>query len=379
MTERVLFVSNGHGEVAISARIAQELPERIARDHLALVGAFVHASSMRDVGPRRTMPSGGLIAMGNLRGIARDIGAGLLGHSLAQLRFLRGVQQTYAVAVAVGDVFALVMALCARACATVYVGTAKSLYVAPYGPLEQRVIRRAQAVFVRDRATAERLRRDGIPARAANVIVDLYARANGGPIDAAFDPCVAVFPGSREAAYADAVALCAIVRELARERSALGAMLSVAPGLDAARMGATLARDGWDVRPREDAAAPFSLYAQQRELVRAWRGSPADMLREAVAVLGQAGTANEAAAAAGIPVVAYERTGKYAWYRKRQIALLGEALLVVSGDERSAAQQIAQLIVDDRRRARMGRIGRERMGPAGGAAEIAAEIVRLCR
>ena len=50
--------------------------------------------------------------------------------------------------------------------------------------------------------------------------------------------------------------------------------------------------------------------------------------------MGQAGTANEAAAAAGVPVVAFERDRdrKTAWYRMRQHGLLGEALAVLPGD-----------------------------------------------
>src|SRR5689334_3242495 len=98
--KRVLFVSNGHGEVAIAARLARELQaiEPIPCDHLALVGDFRYPSSMRDVGPRQAMPSGGVIAMGNFRNIARDMRAGLLAHTLAQLRFLRGIRGTYAAA-----------------------------------------------------------------------------------------------------------------------------------------------------------------------------------------------------------------------------------------------------------------------------------------
>ena len=60
---RALFVSNGHGEIAIAARIAGEI-RGIACDHLALVGGE-HAvgGALHDVGPRKGMPSGGLIAM----------------------------------------------------------------------------------------------------------------------------------------------------------------------------------------------------------------------------------------------------------------------------------------------------------------------------
>lgn len=373
-----LFVTNGHGEVAIAARIASELPVEIAADHLSLVGSFEHASVMRDVGPRRAMPSGGLIAMGNMRNIVRDVRAGLIAHTLAQLRFLHGVRHTYDVAIAVGDVYALIMALQARAGATIFVGTAKSVYVAPYGPFEELVIRNARTVFVRDEATAQRLQSHDIAAHAANVIVDLYAQETAVSPDVPFDPCLAVFPGSREPAYADAVRLCGVVRELAATRAQLGAVLSVAPGLESARMSAGLARDGWHVRHHQNAQTPFSLYKNEREVVRAWCGPIGAMLRGARAVLGQAGTANEAAAAAGIPVIALERSGTKAWYRKRQIGLLGDALLVITDGEASAAREIAQLLDDEQRLARMGRIGRERMGPAGGANLIAREMVRLC-
>lgn len=372
-----LFVTNGHGEVAIASRIASELPPGIAADHLSLVGSFEHASVMRDVGPRRTMPSGGLIAMGNVRGIVHDIRAGLIAHTLSQLRFLHGVQHSYSVAVAVGDVFALIMALRARAEATIFVGTAKSAYVAPYGPLEERIIASARSVFVRDEATAQRLQSHDISAQVANVIVDLYAQETAAAPDTQFDPCLAVFPGSREPAYGDAVRLCSLVRELAASRPQLGALLSVAPGLESTRMSAALAHDGWHVRHHQHAQEPFSLYAGEREIVRAWCGPIGAMLRGARAVLGQAGTANEAAAAAGIPVIALERSDTHAWYRKRQIGLLGEALLVVPDGE-GAAREVAGLLDDEKRLARMGRIGRERMGPPGAAKLIAHEVVRLC-
>ena len=374
----VLFVSNGHGEVAIAERIAKELPPEIACDHLALVGTFEHSAVMRDVGPRRAMPSGGLVAMGNVRNIARDLGAGLIGHTLAQLRFLSGVQHTYRVAIAVGDVYALLMALRARASATIFVGTAKSVYVAPYGPLEERVMANARAVFVRDTATAQRLQAHGIDARTANVIVDLHASDDAAMIDAPFDPRLALFPGSREAAYGDALMLCRVVRELSARKPKLGALLSVAPGLDAARMEASFAGEGWLIRHRDDPYAPFSLFSGDREVVRAWCGSLSAMLHGTTLVLGQAGTANEAAAAAGIPVVAFERTRTHAWYRKRQIGLLGDALLVVTGDEHSVAYAVAELLDDPVRRERMGSIGRQRMGAAGGAKLIAQEVVRLC-
>jgi len=382
---RVLFASNGHGEEAIASRLADELaaiaPE-IERDHLALVGEFGHPSTMRDVGPRRAMPSGGLIAMGNVKNIARDVSGGLAKLTLAQWRFLKDARGSYDAVVAVGDVFALLMAMRAKA-PVVYVGTAKSVYVAPYGPIEERVLRRARAVFVRDEATAARLRARGTHASApGNVIVDIFAAPDDARAEAAFDgfdPRLVLFPGSRSGAYDEAVTLASFARALGAERPALGAVVSIAPGLDPARFAHAFASDGWTVRAREDAMRPFDLERDGRTYARAWRGEIGPLLARATIVVGQAGTANEAAAGAGVPVVAYAPPGERAnaWYRTRQRGLLGDALLVVSGPDPAA--QIGALLDDPERRAAMGACGRERMGPPGGARAIAQTIASVVR
>ncbi len=379
---RVLFVSNGHGEAAIADRIAREV--RAARpgaslDHLALVGES-SPENMRDVGPRQTMPSGGLIAMGNLRNIARDLRAGLIGLTLAQRDFLRRARGNYDVAVAVGDAYGFAMTIRARA-PTVFVGTAKSVAVAPYGAFEKLLLRRARACFVRDEATAKALRAGGLDAEVANAIVDLFATPDDPAAQRAvegFDPALAVFPGSRESAYGDAAFLLDVTRELAGEAPSLGAALSIAPGLDARRFASDAEHREWRVHWTGDERQPFSLSDGGRELVRAWRGSLGPLLSRVALVLGQAGTANEAAAAAAVPVVAFERdAGKETWYRRRQRGLLGDALAVFPAEFERAVAGVRSILDDPARRIRMGEVGRERMGSPGGARRIAERIVAL--
>ena len=377
--KRVLFVSNGHGEEAIASRIASELPrESYACDHLALVGEFGHPSVMADVGPRRTMPSGGLIAMGNVRNIARDVRGGLIGLTFAQLAFLRRIRGTYDCVVAVGDAFALFMSLLARAPA-VFVGTAKSVYLAPYGPMEERIVARARRVFVRDDATARRLESHGLAAEAANVITDLHRSGEESPLPA-HDPFFALFPGSREAAYADAVFLTRVAARLLRDRPGGGAALSIAPGLQVHEFAQRLVAAGFRIAGRDDAREPFVVRDGEREIVRAYRGDIGAMISRATLVLGQAGTANEAAAAAGVPVVAFDLQGekKGAWYRMRQSALLGDALFVADGSVDAACAQIGALLGDAARMRAMSETGRERMGEPGGARRIASAIREVC-
>lgn len=333
---------------------------------------------MQQVGPRRAMPSGGLIAMGNVRNLLRDLRSGLLGHTLSQLGFLRAARGTYDAGVAVGDIFALLMVKQARAKQTIFVGTAKSVFVAPYGAMEQRVLRGSDAVFVRDVPTAQRLQSHGIPAQApGNVIVDLFSETQPGA--PAFAEALAIFPGSRASAYGDSVFLCAVVRELAVTRPGLGATLSLAPGLSAPRFVQELHADGWDVRATDEANVPFVLRLGERAVVYAWTGPPGSMLEGAKIVLGQAGTANEAAAAHGIPVLAFEEPGsrQHGWYRMRQRGLLGAAMKMVAGNAQTAALDVALLLDDEGTRRAMGAIGRERMGGPGGAAAIAQKIAAM--
>jgi hypothetical protein len=355
----VLFVSNGHGEAAIAARIAQETRAlaNLRTEHFALVGERLGGGDFPDVGPQRAMPSGGLVAMGNARAFVRDLGAGFLALFARQIGFLRAArrERRYAAVVAVGDAYACALARIPRA-PLAYVGTAKSVYVAAYGPGERRILRAAQRIFVRDAATAHDLRAHGVQAEApGNVIVDLLATS--ARVDWRAPLRLALLPGSRERAYADAVHIANVVAALRARGAQPDAVLSVAPNL------------------REDRFEP----ALQRGGLRAWTGPLGALLHGATLAIGQSGTANEAAAAEGLPVVALELEDapRDAWYRKRQMALLGDALLIVPGEPGPAAAAVAELLADDVRRARMGAVGRDRMGGPGGARAIAASVVAL--
>jgi len=356
--KRVLFVTNGHGEAAIAARIAAEVRALapLVTEQLPLVGAVAGDAAFATVGPRRAMPSGGLVAMGNVRAFARDLRAGWLALFGEQLRFLRRAEAT--VVVAVGDAYGCALARLARR-PLVFVGTAKSVYVAAYGPMERRILAGAARVFVRDLPTAVELRAHGVVADApGNVIVDLLATAERFAWTAPSDARLALLPGSRDGAYADAERLAALVAALAERVPGLEAALSIAPGLDPAGFAPALARS---------------------PAIRPWRGALGGILAGATLALGQAGTANEAAAANGVPVVAlaFAADPQDGWYRKRQRGLLGEALAVVPGELPAASDAVAGLLADAPRRAAMAAAGRARMGRPGGAAAVARAIVEL--
>lgn len=372
---RIIFVANGHGETAIASRIGRAIVaaarEPVGCDLFPLVGTGAGAAPLTPVGPRRAMPSGGLVAMGNLRAFGRDVRAGFLPLLGAQLAFLRAARDRYDVCVAVGDAYALGLAL-RTGVRTVFVGTAKSVYVAPYGPFERTLMRRAAAVFVRDEPTAALLRRQGVAAHApGNAIVDLIAP---DPPDLP-GTWLGLLPGSREAAYGDGVRLARVARELGPLRPGLATLLSIAPTLASERFARELAADGWELLPTP-AGAPF-VVRDGEMVLHAWPGELGTLLAASAAVLGQAGTANEQAAARGVPVVALDdgAAGSGAWYRMRQRRLLGDALLLVCAEPHEAAAAIAELLGDPARLTLMAAAGRARMGPPGGSAAIAAAIL----
>jgi uncharacterized protein (TIGR03492 family) len=136
------------------------------------------------------------------------------------------------------------------------------------------------------------------------------------------------------------------------------AVLSLAPRLDRVR---------------------FAPLLERYPLLGVWSDGIGGILAGATLAIGQAGTANEAAAASGVPVVALDLTGdrRSSWYRMRQERLLADGMLIVPGDPAAASDAIVALLNDSVRLARMGAAGRERMGSAGGAAAIAHAIVQL--
>lgn len=372
---RMLFVANGHGETAIAARIAEEVVRHahgpIGLDLFPIVGIGAAAGPLALVGPRAAMPSGGLVAMGNVRAFARDLRAGFAGLFARQIAFLRSVRGRYDVVVAVGDTYALALALLAGA-PTLFVGTAKSVYVAPYGPFERTLLRRAKHTFVRDEPTAEILRRQRVDARApGNVIVDLVRDEEAEALPAS---TLGIFPGSRAEAYEDGVRLARVVRALAALRPEVRGIFSVAPILDVRRFALALEDDGWTLTA---GTAPRVFEATAGGAVlTGWTGSLGTLLRASRVVLGQAGTANEQAAAFGVPVIALGGSDdREDWYRMRQRRLLGDALAIVPNDPERAAAAIDALLRDDTRLARMRAAGPARLGGSGGAVAVANALV----
>jgi len=385
----ILIVSNGHGESAIAGYLGSALLERApgARvEHFPLVGEGGDPPpGLAVVGPRAQMPSGGLVAYWNLKNLARDISAGLLGLIGRQFAYLRR-QGERDVIVAVGDVFCLAACLLFARRATVFVATAKSQYVASHSRLECAIARHARIAFARDAATAHSLSEHGVNARfAGNLMMDGVAvskepEARLQPLDSTALH-VGVLPGSRDDAQANAAAAIRRVRLIAGMLAPrrLQALVSVAPGVLVQTVLDGIESSGVSVERMADGGCVAASGASDGLEVLAMNGCFGELLRASDIVLGQAGTGNEQAAGLGKPVIASSSAlgGRLGWYRMRQQRLLGDALLVLPDDDREFASGVAALLADSARMLAMSRTGRERMGGPGGSKAVAEAVLAL--
>ena len=187
-TERLLCLSNGHGEDVIAVRILQALQQsgqcpKLFALPLVGQGAAYQSIGVPIIGPVKTMPSGGFIYMDG-RQLARDVQGGLLQLTWTQFRAMRQWAQQGGSILAVGDIFPLLLAYFSGA-PYAFVGTAKSEYYlrdragvlfpqtrldawsgSVYYPWERWLMGqpRCRAVFPRDALTTKILQQWAIPA-----------------------------------------------------------------------------------------------------------------------------------------------------------------------------------------------------------------------
>lgn len=186
--DRLLCLSNGHGEDVIAVRILQALQDQPQAPKLAALplvgeGRAYQQLGIPLIGPVKAMPSGGFIYMDG-RQFARDVQGGLVQLTWHQFRAIRQWAKQGGSILAVGDIVPLVLAWLSGA-PYAFVGTAKSEYYlrdetgrlfpqtfldgwsgSVYYPWERWLMSRprCRAIFPRDSITTRLLQRWGIPA-----------------------------------------------------------------------------------------------------------------------------------------------------------------------------------------------------------------------
>ncbi len=363
----LLVISNGAGEDSIAAQVIRNLPPECSCQVMPLVGCGDAYRGVAElVGPRQNMPSGGL-------NILRDLRGGLLGLIVRQLWWLVIHKHEYSKIVAVGDLWPVLLAVCSGIRPVIFIGTAKSDYYHPYSKLEAWVLRTFEVYsVVRDEPTAASLRQKGCQAvYVGNAMMDGLEPQK---LNFSLNPQelgLALFPGSRQAAYKVLPRLLELTHQLSVHlgRPICG-FIAAAPSIDIKRLAGELSG-----RQIAETDYPGWLALSSSENVRFFliKDHLADVLKYSQVALGLAGTAHEQAAGWGIPVVAYERGGakNLRWYRARQKGLLGEALIVTEDRDSDIVEALSLLCTKPEERERRGAVGRERLGAPGGAQRMA--------
>lgn len=322
--DRLLCLSNGHGEDVIAVRILQALqtqpncPKLFA---LPLVGEgrAYHSLGVPLIGTVKSMPSGGFVYMDG-RQLVRDVQGGLLQLTLEQFKAIRRWAKQGGSILAVGDIFPLLLAYFSGT-PYAFVGTAKSDYYlrddagnwlphvgfdnwsgSDYHPWERWLMSRSRcrAVFPRDTLTTKVLQKWAIPAfDLGNPMMDglepqmvqsrlqnsvstgrTYTRAETyslgrprsltepAPFEAHDDLRVVVMPGSRiPEAYENWLLILQAIdglrqRFAARPITILGA---IAPHLSLEPLSYALIERGWQAYPQSlsKARLPYQLPASE--------------------------------------------------------------------------------------------------------------------
>ncbi|MEI6616801.1 MAG: lipid-A-disaccharide synthase-related protein [Cyanobium sp. ELA507] len=405
MPSRLLVLSNGHGEDLIALRVVEALRRlrpAVEVAVLPLVGkgqAFAGAEAagaLLRMGPRRELPSGGFSNQ-SLRGLLGDLAAGLPLLSWQQWRLVRRWGQGGDPILAVGDLLPLLLAWAAGG-PYGFIGTPKSdhtwasppppgwghtpladgyhrLKGSEWDPWEWALMarRRCRLVAVRDPLTARGLRRHGVEATApGNPMMDGFT-AEPLPAWLAGQRRLLLLPGSR----------------LPEALGNLERLLAALPS-DGEPTTVLLATGN---RPEPEALAPL---LRQRGFeptalpagsgaAMAWRRGPLRLLVGpgqfgawacwSEVGLATAGTATEQLVGLGVPALSLPGPGPQfkAGFARRQSRLLGGAVRPCKGPQ-ELAEQLGALLANREERQRLGLIGRERMGQAGGSAGLAAAI-----
>lgn len=391
LPDSILFLSNGHAEDTIAAKIAEKLQEQATHWKiiaLPLVGqglAWDHLSGTQTIGPKKILPSGGFAGF-NLYYLTRDIFAGWLKVFKEQLRVLRGLKRKVRITVCVGDVLLIVLASLFVRRPIIFFPTAKSVYAGAFKNhylVEKWLIKRfCCLVFPRDERTTVSLQKWGIKAYwVGNPMLDCLEITHRS-LNAERNPyVVGILPGSRQEAYHNLSTILAAVSLIDREANFSGKityLLALAPSLKLAEIKRKLARGkDWSLtgtkRDVQTAGIVGYLTDSQGTKINVIKGKFGDILDQSRVVIGVSGMANEQVVGLGKPLVSFPGKGPQITRRFLQIQqqLIGGAVFLVKPDAEVIAEKVCSILTNPGRFEKLIREGRRRMGKPGATERIA--------
>ncbi len=352
---KILFITNGHGEDIIAARIIKEIQnEQIFAFPLVGEGkSFEELKNVEILGSRKKMPSGGFVYQ-SFSNIVKDIFSGLIGNTLEQIKTLKILKGTFDKVIAIGDIVPIIGSIIVSE-KFIFIGCAKSdYYDYSYTPWEKFLLKkRCKMCFPRDEKTTENLISYGIKcAYVGNPMMDCIETTNEPFNKNEYDFTIGLLPGTRDDFYLnleDMITLSEHIDKIFQSQNKKNLYL----------ISATKEID-------------ISKYTNKENVILA-TNKFGDVISQSDLIIGLSGTGNEQAAGLGKPIVSF--TGRGVQYTssfaKRQKQLLGDAIFVGSRNFQKTAQKVWEILTDKTLMQKMATCGKKRMGPKGAAKKIA--------
>lgn len=402
-SQRLLYISNGHGEDNHSSHIIRTL--RAIRPDLEIAalpivgeGNAYRKIDVPIVGPTYTLPSGGFTYMNRLR-LIDDIRAGLLTMTWKQYQAMKAYVSEADVdfVAATGDTIGQAFALLSGKPFVSFISPLSAMYE---GKLNMDLIlwqilksERCLAVATRDAYTAEDLRKQGLEKVQFGGIPSLDRLKPAGKNIQLSDgeKMVALLPGSRTA---EAVRNFKLEMHLAMEAAQLNPAVKFRAALVPSVMAevAKIAKDcGWQYEQHEtEGRAPWvrlsysgdEYYPKPVEIL-CYSDAFNDIACRTTLVVGMAGLAVDQAMAIGKPIVQIAGEGPQFTYAfaEAQDRLLGLSVQTIGEQAatpeilKEAAECVVRTLEDTEYLQACVENGRQRFGPFGASARIANMIL----
>jgi uncharacterized protein (TIGR03492 family) len=379
---KILFISNGTGEDLNGSQVLRAVKQLAPEIEVMALPVVGEGNAYRQlavdlIATTQSLPSRGFIYMNQLE-LLKDLKAGLIGLTIAQVRSLLHNRNKFDLVFATGDVVVLAMAWITGCRYTAFLVSASAHYENRFDlPWIMNFLLRSPRcvkIFCRDRYTAELCQTQGLKQAvfAGYPIMDLLsATAQDLGLNPSL-PMVAFLPGSR---LPEACSNLGLMLELALlVPSSIQFYAAIVPSM-ITELAAIAETQGWQL----SADLVFSKQQNGKEFkVQCFSNAFADILIQTNLVIGMAGTAVEQAVGLGKPVIQIVGKGPQFTYRfaEAQMRLLGKSVQTVTLSQ--AAALISQVLIDSEYAQVCKQNGIERVGEKGGSEAIAKIVLQEC-
>jgi len=361
---RLLFITNGHGEDIVAAEIIKNIrAANLSIDVLPVVGRgdVFEKLKVNIIGPRKALPGGGF-GLRNFSYLIKDVFSGLIWKIASQIKLLRQSRGKYSLVVGIGDIVPIFYSMLTGS-RFIFIGVNKSSYYKKlafnYISLEKQLLKKnCLLTLVRDEKTAKDLKAYGIKIKfAGNPMMDMVQNIRrSGHRNIRGNKTIGFLPGTRDDAYKNIEDFNKVAWQIKRMDGRIALLMSLPDSLDRKRISRI------KLMRKISVTSDFNRVLSSSDII-----------------IGLSGTANEQAAGLGIPVISFPGRGaQYNFkFAKGQKELLGNALLLLPRQSDKIAAAALSLLHNRKLMGQMGSTGVQRMGKPGASAKMAGIIERM--